>query len=648
MKNTFLFLSASLVFFAAKSQTTNSFISSIDIPQLEQKAQGAKAKSLLSGAANTYDIKYHRCDWIVDPAVNYIEGTVTTYFKPTVSNLNQMEFDLVNSFAIDSIIYHTATVSYNQLTSDLLTINLPTILPVNQLDSITVHYQGIPAGSGFGSFIQTTHGPSNTPIIWTLSEPFGARDWWPSKQNLNDKIDSIDVYVTTPQAYRVAGNGLLKSEITNGASKTYHWKSNYPIAAYLIAIAVTDYAVYSDFVPTTNGNLEVLNYVYPEDLTLAQSLTPDIINVIKLFDSLTIAYPFSNEKYGHAQFSWGGGMEHQTMSFVINFNHALIAHECAHQWFGDHVTCGSWQDIWLNEGFATYFEGLTEERYFPSTWMGWKQSKISSVTSQPDGSVLCDDTTSVNRIFSSRLSYNKGSYLLHMLRWKLGDSLFFLGIKNYLNDPTLAGGYAKTPDLKAHFEAVSAQNLTIFFNQWYYNQGYPSYQISYTQNGSAVDVTVNQTQSHSSVSFFEMPIPIKFIGASTDTTIIFDHQFSGQNFSTTINFPIISTQFDPELWILSANNLVIGVSDLKDQNTQLSVYPNPAETKLNIILHSLNNGRFQYEITDITGRVISIENEYSFTANSLNTIDISDFSPGVFFIKVQDNNTTYTKRFIKK
>jgi hypothetical protein len=235
-----------------------------------------------------------------------------------------------------------------------------------------------------------------------------------------------------------------------------------------------------------------------------------------------------------------------------------------------------------------------------------------------------------------------------MLRWKLGDSLFFQGIKNYLNDPTLAGGYAKTPDLKGHLEGVSGQNLSNFFNQWYYNQGYPSYQISYSQNGSAVDLTVNQTQSHSSVSFFEMPIPIKFIGASTDTTIIFDHQFSGQNFSTTINFPIISTQFDPELWILSANNSVVGVTDLKDQNIQLSVYPNPAENKVNVILHSQNNEHFQFEITDVTGRVVSSKNDSSLIANSLKTIDISAYSTGLFFIKVQDKNTTYTKRFIKK
>ena len=499
-KTTFLLIAIifSVKFYAQEQPKDNS---KIDIPAMEAKAQAAKLRSVLTLVTNNYNIVYHRCEWRIDPDTNYINGAVTTYFKPTVAGFNQIQFDLTTILTVDSVKYHNAPLVFAQMTGDLLQITLPGIIPINTLDSMTVYYQGAPVSGGFGSFNHTTH--SGTPIIWTLSEPFGAKDWWPCKQDLVDKIDSLDIIVTTPQINRVGSNGLLVSETLSGTDKIYHWKTRYPIAAYLLGIAVTNYVFYSNYVPLSpTDSLQVLNYVYPESFVSAQSLTPDIINVIKFYDSLTIVYPFANEKYGHAQFGWGGGMEHQTMTFVVSFNHSLIAHECAHQWFGDHVTCGSWQDIWLNEGFATYFEGLTEERFFPSTWQAWKQDKITGITSHPDGSVLCDDTTSVNRIFDSRLSYDKGSYLLHMLKWKLGDSTFFKGLKDYLNDPFLAGGYAKTPDLKAHLESASGQSLTNFFNEWYYNQGYPSYQINYSQFGNAVTIIANQTQSDPSVSFF--------------------------------------------------------------------------------------------------------------------------------------------------
>ena len=510
MKIKLLLLFALGLSFRSISQINTQKYNTDDISSIEKKGVVLNGKSLRTNIVNNYDLKYNRCEWQIDPAINYIKGAVTFFFEPTVNGFNQIQFDLSDSLTVDSVKYHSTSLTFNHLSNDVLQITLNNTIPINTLDSLTIFYQGMPAGSGFGSFIQSTH--NGTPIIWTLSEPFGAKDWWPCKNDLIDKSDSMDVIVTVPQGNRVASNGLLVSESSSGSNVIFHWKTRYAIASYLVAIGVTNYVQYSNYVPLPAGDsLLILNYVYPEDLVPAQSQTPDIINVIKLYDSLTIQYPFSKEKYGHCEFGWGGGMEHQTMSYVVNFGHELIAHECAHQWFGDRVTCGSWQDIWLNEGFATYFEGLTEERLFPSTWMSWKQNKISSVTASPNGSVLCSDTTSVNRIFDGRLSYNKGSYLLHMLRWKLGDSLFFKSLKNYLNDPLLAWNYAKTPNLKTHFENTSGQNLTSFFNEWYYNQGYPSYQLAWSQAGNAVTLTVNQTQSDPSVSFYDMPIPVQFM-----------------------------------------------------------------------------------------------------------------------------------------
>ena len=521
----------------------------------ERSAHQYIGQNISSSVSNNYDLKYHRFEWKINPAVKYIEGAVTTYFVPTVAGFSQVDFDLSNSLTVDSVRYHGLPVSFVHATGDALQITLPTTIPMNILDSIKVHYKGVPPNNGFGSFVQSTH--SGTPIIWTLSEPFGAKDWWPCKQSLNDKIDSIDVFITTPQAYRVASIGVLVSEIQSGSDKIYHWRSRYPIAAYLIAFAVTNFSVYHHYLRLSpTDSIDIVNYVYPENLATAQSQTPGIINIISLFDSLTIVYPFKNEKYGHCQFGWGGGMEHQTMSFVVNFSHALIAHEAAHQWFGDYITCGSWEDIWLNEGFATYMEGLTQQYLFPANWQSWKSGKVNSITSLAGGSVRCDDTTSVNRIFSGRLSYNKGAYLLHMLRWKLGDNLFFQSLKNYLNDPGLANNYAKTPDFKYHLEQTSGQNLTPFFDQWYYKQGYPSYQVGWHQINGEVVVKINQTTSHASVSFFEMPVPVRFQAAGFDTTLIFNHTFSGQVFTIPLNFTATTVTFDPTLWLISKTNTV--------------------------------------------------------------------------------------------
>jgi aminopeptidase N len=527
-----------------------------------------------------YDLVYQRAEWEIDPAQYYIKGQVMAYFAPTQSGFATVNFDLSDLLQVHSVLYRGQTPLAFSHADDRLEILLPAEIPAGQLDSVAIRYEGAPASTGFGSFTTATVGGS--PVLWTLSQPYGAKDWWPTKQDLSDKIDSIDIIVRTPAPYRAASNGLLVSEREDGAHKIYHWRHRYPIPAYLVAIAVADYAVYSDFVPVPGGEpIEVLNYAYPGSLSNWQSASGATVEIMQLFNELFGLYPFAEEKYGHAQFAWGGGMEHQTMSFMGGMSHLLQAHELAHQWFGNKITCGSWSDIWLNEGFATYLEGMTYEFGLgPNTWRNWLQVKINQVTSQPDGAVFVADTTSVSRIFNGRLSYSKGALLLHMLRWKLGDAAFFQGVRNYLDDPALAYGYARTPDLQRHLEQASGQVLDGFFADWFYGEGHPSYQVNWQQQGSTVWVEIEQATSHPSVDFFALPVPIQFVGSGGfDTIVVFDHAFSGQLFAFEAPEAIAWANFDPELWLCSRDNHVTQapVSSLPAAlGAKIKLFPNPA------------------------------------------------------------------------
>jgi aminopeptidase N len=616
----------------------NGNLSPLDkIIESEKRNNEWKLNAKSNPLTNNYDLKYHRMEWYIDPAVDSIKGCITSYFVVLTNGFNQINFDCSNSLVIDSVLFHNMKVSYSQQSGDLLQITLPYSIPLDSLDSVSVYYEGIPIATGFGSFVQTTH--AGAPIIWTLSEPYGAQDWWPCKNGLVDKIDSIDVIVTTPQINRVASNGLLVEEIQSGNNKIYHWKHRHPIATYLIAIAVTNYDFYSDYVPFGNDSFEVLNYVYPEDDSLARAQTPDIINVIKLYDSLVIPYPFHDEKYGHAQFGWGGGMEHQTMSFVTSFGNELIAHECAHQWFGDRVTLGSWQDIWLNEGFAVFMESLSEKYLFPVAWNGLMKRYITNVCILPNGSVWVDDTTSVSRIFDGRLTYTKGSLLLRMLEWKLGDSLFFQGLRNYQNDPSLAYNYARTQDLQRNLEQTSGQDLNDFFNEWFYGQGYPSYQINWNQQGNTISLIVNQTTSDPSVSFYAMPIPIEFKGKDGDTVITFDHSYSGQTFTVDLDFYVEELIFDPGSWLISSDNIMIHAP-------QITILPNPFNDQFALYIQGIySDGNISLTITDVLGNKVW-SREGSMTDLTQN--NYPQLSRGLYFLQITCNEFTEVKKIIKE
>ncbi len=583
-----------------------------------------------------YDLKYHRLEWDIDPSNLFISGDVTSYFVAN-EDLSTVTFDLGSNMNVTEVLQRGNSLSYTQNGNDELIITLPIVQNMGILDSLTVSYNGIPTDTGFGSFVKAFH--DGTPIISTLSEPYGAKEWWPCKQDLTDKVDSIDVFVTHPSQYKTASNGLLISEIVNGSNTTTHWKHSYPIPAYLIAIAVTNYATYSDHVD--NGNFDIVNYVYPENLGFVQTQTGVTVDIMNLFSDLFEIYPYADEKYGHAEFS-GGGMEHTTMSFMGSWNRDIISHELAHQWFGNKITCGDWEDIWLNEGFATYLTGLVIENFNgEASFRGWRGAAINNVSST--GSVFVTNTSTTGGIFNG-LVYFKGAMLLHMLRYKLGDAVFFQAVKNYLADPNLAYGYARTIDLQNHFEIASGTDLTEFFNDWFIGQGYPSFHLTwdYDNSNQQLNFTVDQTQSHPSVSFFETPFSIMAFGSGQDPEVYkFELTNNGQSFSIAVPFEVLAIEVNPFKNIISKNNTVILGNNDNVLINSITIFPNPTKDILTINNPS-NIEIYDVNIYNMIGQEV-IKNNY--LSESISLINLEK---GIYIMEINTVNGKLVKRIIKK
>ena len=615
----------------------------------EAEAKSALHQMLFRANPNTgnYNVTYHKLELTVDPSVAFISGVVTTHFQAK-ENMSEVTFDLADNMTVSQVMQNGNSLSFTQNANDELIITLFQTLNTGQTGIVEITYSGNPISSGFGSFEVNTH--NGKPVLWTLSEPYGAKGWWPCKQDLIDKIESIDVYITTPQfnstsdEYVAVSNGLEVSQTINGSNKTTHYHHNYPIPAYLVAIAVTNYSVYSHTVPNNGNPFDIVNYVYPEDLGYAQTNTPVTVDIMNLFTNLFEEYPFASEKYGHAQFGWGGGMEHTTVSFMGSFDRNLIAHELAHQWFGNKITCGSWKDIWLNEGFATYLSGLTIENLDGnSAFTTWKQQRNNSITSQPGGAVyLTDtDTLSVNRIFSGRLSYNKGAMVLHMLRKKVGDANFFQGLKDYLSDTDHAYAYAKTQDFIPIMEAASGQSLTEFFSDWLYNQGYPSYTIEWNQiSPTEVKTTITQTQSDASVSYFEGPVPLRFLGTMGEVLdVTLNNTTNTEEFFNTVNFTVANVVFDPESDLISKNNSVqLGLYE-PPIDLEFRIYPNPTSQSFTIQKpESLIVNEIR--IFNALGQLL---HQTPWSSN----IDVSTLASGLLFVQFQTNEGTINKSLLK-
>lgn len=590
-----------------------------------------------------YDVVYQRLELEVDLAIYKVSGDVTTWFK-AVSSMQDITFELAGELNVTQVTMRAQPLSFAH-ESNLLTIQLPQTVSPGLLDSLSIKYSGQPPRTQ-QAFTTTTI--ARKPVLYTLSQPYGAKDWWPCKQSLNDKIDSIDVIITAPSQYTAVSNGVLKgvTTVSNGKKRTA-FKHRYPIPAYLVAIAVAEYEVYSHTVGTGVDAFPIVNYIYPGSLSQARQNTPITVEIMEFFESVFGPYPYRNEQYGHAQFGWSGGMEHATISFMGSFQTDLIAHELAHQWFGNQITCGSWSDIWLNEGFATYAEALYFESISKPSFINFKKSLVKDITAYPGGSIYIhrkEDLTD-SRIFDYRLSYQKSAMVVHMLRMKLGDDAFYRGLRNYLNDPALVYGYAYTEDLRSHMEAASNANLISFFYNWVYGEGYPQYEIGWHQPATNnLTINIKQTTSvPSSVEFFDSPIKIRVVYKNSNDyeDLIVNNTYNNQTFHLVVREEISEILFDPEYDIISANNIVKTSLEVVLDDNEILLHPIPAHEFL-FITKPDSLIIYQIEVYDTLGKLHIRQNVVS------DYILTYKLSPGHYLVILETSSRVIKLRFAKK
>jgi aminopeptidase N len=663
MKNILLLLMLSFQLCYGQEKSDAESIARMEMQANQNRFNAVSARTL---ASDNFDVNYYRCEWEVDPAVRYITGAVTVYFKMNAAS-SAITLDLMNTLTVDSVKNNGVQISFLQ-TSNTLDVNFASTINTGALDSVSIWYKGIPANTGFGSFIQDVHG--GTPVMWTLSESYGSRDWWPCKNGINDKADSIDVFITHPDIYKAASNGLLQSEIPIvGNRTTTHWRHRYPIASYLVCMAVTNYVTFNNSVMLGTTNLPMLTYCYPENLAVWQTNTPKVLEAMQLFHNNFGPYPFINEKYGHVQFGWGGGMEHQTATFVVNTGESLMAHELGHQWFGDKITCNSWEDIWLNEGFATYLAAFHMEIKYPANKLANRAGVINNITALPGGTVKVQDTTNLNQIFNGRLSYNKGSYLLFMLRFILGDDVFLRGLRRYQQDPLLAYGNATTADFKRNLEAESGKDLAYFFDQWYTGQGYPSYQVQWNVlDNNCVNINLFQTTSvPASVPFFKLPVQLTFKNATQEKTVVLDNISNGENFVRSLGFVADTVLVDPQLWLVTKNNTTLknapvnnGTCSLLNLPTDttrpvrlnsgkgiVEIYPNPTTNPATINIHDFKAESASIAIYNNVGQIMLTQNVPLKNGAALVKLQTTNWANGQYIIKVKAAGKIVTKQFVK-
>lgn len=584
----------------------------------------------------------------LSPYPKSFNGSVEVRFRIDTA-LNVITLNAVNtSITVSSV--GLAGVSFTHA-SNLLNITLDRIYNPGEIATVRVNYSH--ANVSDQAFY------ASNGMVFTDCEPEGARKWFPCYDKPSDKA-TVDLTAKVPANAKLGSNGRLADSLLTGDSLYYHWVSRDPVATYLVVMSgKVNYNL--DIVywrKLSNPNDSVPIRFYYNSGENPSTMKTKIIPMTTYYSQKFGEHPF--EKNGFAtlnnQFTWGG-MENQTLTSLCPncWSENLISHEFAHQWFGDMITCGTWADIWLNEGFATYCEALWLES--TSGYSAYKSDILGDasgyLSSNPGWAMYNPDwiinTPPTNTLFNTAITYYKGACVLHMLRYTIGDTLFFNALKSYATDSL--GGFkynsSVTDDFASKVSQVAGQDMSWFINQWVKEPNHPVYQnyYNFADLGTGqwrVNFTARQVQTNS--AFHKMPIVLKIAFTSgTDSLIRVMNDANNQQFSFTFNRQPSSLAFDPNNDIvLKQASLILGIEDenIATADYQLNQnYPNPFNpvTKISYVLPKESDVKLK--IFDLQGKeVTTLVNEKQKSGNYEVDFNAANLPSGVYIYKLTAGN----------
>jgi aminopeptidase N len=627
-----------------------------------QKAHYEQIASQMTG--ESYDVIYYKLEFDIGIDPNSFSGIATEKYISLVDSLDEIDLDFDSYLTVNDV--SGDAISY-ELNEYKLVLGLNRVFNRGDTIVVVIDYQGIPRNEGdYAAFWYGIHregqGYPSAPVVYTKSEPFGARSWWPCKDSPGDKADSVDIFITIPdevyngyKLYAVSNGTLVSLKANNDGTQTFHWQEQYPIASYLVSLAISNYHIYREwYITSANDSMPVIYYVYPERMDDALAFYDSTVHMIQTYSNRFVQYPFFNEKYGMANFGWGGAMEHQTVSSMGSMSFWIVAHELAHQWFGNLVTCADFHHIWLNEGWATYLEALYSEQLYGSD--GY-HTYMNAITYYGTEKTIYVEDPLIDPIFDY-IVYDKGAWVLHMLRYVMGDSLFFSATKSYLNDPQFTYKSATTSDFQSIMEQHYESSLDWFFQQWIYGTGYPRYQYSWTydqvEDHYRINLLLEQIQSDiGSEEVFTMPLDVvimQFPGLARDTLQIWNDKQT-QLYELYSDLQPATIELDPKNWVLKKSEEVtraVVQDERKPYSYKLEQnYPNPFNPKTRINYELQMTNEVDLSIYNVSGqKVTTLVSEKQLAGNHQVVWQAASFASGVYYYVLKAGEYRNVKKMV--